>query len=236
MYKILFISLFFVSFTSSSLDYKVHFGSDYEHATAFFKENHALIKQIPGHSIREKNVMNAIVFPELIRYSMFRDFLETKALQLVYVQYGKEQCDFSIGRFQMKPSFAEELEDKVASLPVLSGKYSRVIAYSDTNKFAVRKERVRRLQDIKWQYTYLQCFYDFCQIRLNKWKDKHLRDQIRFMATLYNHKINASNKEIEKWMHKKCFPYGTGVSYNYCAYSDLSVHFYQHEAKEIINK
>ena len=52
----------------------------------------------------------AVVFPELVRYSALRDYMETAAVKALYLQKGVKGADFSIGRFQMKPSFAEDIE------------------------------------------------------------------------------------------------------------------------------
>ena len=52
----------------------------------------------------------AIVFPELIRYSKLQDVIESNDLKVLYVQFGDTYSNFSIGRFQMKPSFCEQLE------------------------------------------------------------------------------------------------------------------------------
>ena len=52
----------------------------------------------------------AVVFPELVRYSALMDFMETTAVKALYQQKGVKGADFSIGRFQMKPSFVEDLE------------------------------------------------------------------------------------------------------------------------------
>lgn len=56
----------------------------------------------------------AIVSPELIRWTAFKDFFETTALELLYVKKGKTYADFSIGHFQIKPSFVEQLEAYVS--------------------------------------------------------------------------------------------------------------------------
>ena len=52
----------------------------------------------------------AVVFPEIVRYSDLEDLIQIRALKVLYVQYGRKYADFSVGHFQMKPSFIEQLE------------------------------------------------------------------------------------------------------------------------------
>ena len=58
----------------------------------------------------ENDFVTAIVYPELLRYNYIQDFIETSGLELIYMRYGAKTADFSIGHFQMKPSFAEHIE------------------------------------------------------------------------------------------------------------------------------
>jgi len=59
----------------------------------------------------------SIVFPELIRFNAIQDKIETFALQSLYVKYGKDYANFSVGPFQVKPSFAESLEKDFVKFP-----------------------------------------------------------------------------------------------------------------------
>ena len=58
----------------------------------------------------------AVVFPELIRYSALRDKIEITLLKSLYIYKGDDYADFSIGQFQMKPSFAELIHKNVQLL------------------------------------------------------------------------------------------------------------------------
>lgn len=53
--------------------------------------------------------LQAIVFPEIMRYNGLKDGIETESLRTLYVQFGEDYADFSIGLFQMKPCFAQQL-------------------------------------------------------------------------------------------------------------------------------
>ena len=51
----------------------------------------------------------AVVWPETVRYRKLQDLMETAANYGSYITTGKGP-DYSIGIFQMKPSFVEDLE------------------------------------------------------------------------------------------------------------------------------
>ncbi|HMR44504.1 MAG TPA: hypothetical protein PKC40_11755, partial [Saprospiraceae bacterium] len=71
----------------------------------------------------------AVVFPEMIRYNLVKDFFETSALELIYANLGSREVDFSIGIFQMKPSFIEKLEDIIIQNPAVFSEYLFVAKY-----------------------------------------------------------------------------------------------------------
>lgn len=109
------VAILFVSFTTPVTDnYKQAFGSDYTWAVNWLQQNKAVIqKNADQFNIPAKALM-AIVFPELIRYNTVFDALEINSLRYLYVSEGKDYADFSVGYFQMKPSFAEMVEQDLA--------------------------------------------------------------------------------------------------------------------------
>ena len=98
------------SSTAFSINYQKEFGDDWTQAEEFVKEHRAEWKKIFEEFEVDADIAIAIVFPELIRYSRWQDAIETAAVNGLYVAGGKEKANFSIGRFQMKPSFAEEID------------------------------------------------------------------------------------------------------------------------------
>lgn len=131
----------------------------------------------------------SIVAPEVCWYSSISDKAETYALKVLYAQTGKG--DFSIGYFQMKPSFAEQIENIIKSNNELKKNYSELIILDDTSQ-AIRAERVSRLSSLKYQTLYLAAFYEISKNRISKWSSNK-EGQIRFlknMATLYNGGLN----------------------------------------------
>jgi hypothetical protein len=78
---------------------------------------------------------------------------------------GERYADFSIGPFQMKPSFVERLEAQVLlwerTAPELHSKWRHLLpAPGDASAQDARRLRVDRLSDIDWQLAYAACFYD----------------------------------------------------------------------------
>ena len=96
--------------TAFSVSYPKMFGDDWTSAVQFIDAHHVAWKTLFEEFGVDARLAEAIVFPELIRYSRWQDEIETAAVNGLYVLQGTSGANFSIGRFQMKPSFAEEVE------------------------------------------------------------------------------------------------------------------------------
>lgn len=136
----------------------------------------------------------AVIWPEVLRYSVIRDFLESTLNYSTYVRRGTDGFDFSIGRFQIRPSFAERLERAWMK----SGLASRYNIWFDTqdSRYA-RRKRIRRLQEDEWQCRYLGVFLRLLYLTygsLDKQQKKvqegletlSIEDQVRLVSTAYN--------------------------------------------------
>ena len=98
------------------IDYKKIFGSDYTWAVNWLKQNDAVIDDYAVKYQLPAKELKAIVFPELIRYNGVFNALEVESLKYLYVSEGKHYANFSVGYFQMKPSFAEMVESDFSFL------------------------------------------------------------------------------------------------------------------------
>ena len=211
-------------------------------ANAYCKEHRADWQEVWMEYDVPCDVAEAVIFPELIRYSMFQDKMETGAIKSLYVSKGKEGCDFSIGRFQMKPSFAEDLEKRW----MRSGLARQYGLYFDTkdNEMA-RKVRIARLEDEEWQCIYLAVFLKMLYLDYGSF-DKQgeytqegidalpLNEQVRLAATAYNRGCRWVNpgygpleeiraKAYEKHFHTAVVP--TSKTRRY-VYADIALkHF-----------
>ncbi len=172
----------------------------------------------------------AIVFPEMIRWSAFRDFFETKSLETLYVFGGKSAADFSIGHFQMKPSFIENLETYVAENPSFKD-YNYIIPAQNSDEER-RSERVKRLKQLKWQLRYAHVYWAVAHDLFKNKTFKTPSERVRFFATAYNYGFEKPVSEIEKWQNKVAFPYGAQYKGNQVVYADIAIEFLEKYAKE----
>lgn len=142
--------------------------------------------------------MQSIVFPEVMRYSSIKDGVEAESLRTLYVQFGKEYANFSIGQFQMKPGFAEEVETKSKQLLPDSVLKELQLDYAVNDAATIRQQRVERLQDTDWQLVYLTSFVALCnRIYINK-KFSSLTEKLQWYATVYNAGFNKTDDFISK--------------------------------------
>lgn len=158
----------------------------------------------------------AIVFPEVIRYSSIRDKLELQGLFTLYVQYGERYSDFSVGHFQMKPSFAWQLERDVLNSDCRC-RFSDVIDTTDTP--AARLARVKRLNSTVWQVQYLIWFVQAMDQRYGSGFGNDLCDKLRFYAAAYNCGYHKTEEAIREAMKRNTFHtalFSGHTFYNYC--------------------
>jgi len=209
--------------------YKKEFDADYDAGINFFIENRELISSTLDSLSVDKAVVLAVVFPETIRYSLIQDFLETSFLETVYVESGAEYADFSIGRFQMKPSFVEMLEQKLKSDSVLSEKYRLISTFpGECTKRQIREIRLQRLKSVEMQLFYAAAFYD---VLTRMYPDETL--SVEFYASAYNFGFLREKKAISSHILRKSFPFGRKAGQNVFSYSEISSYFYQNHYKSI---
>lgn len=211
----------------SSPDLKEEFGVDYQQAVTTLNKNQwwadTLVKNKfdPAFSL-------AIVFPEIIRFSAISDYIETKALEVLYVQYGHDYADFSIGRFQMKPSFAEQIEEDIIRYNLTKVSPSLSVIHPKINDNPhLRKERILRLKDEYFQIKYLEAFILIMQKRYPEIISKPVEDQLVFYATAYNSGYRKGEKQISKESTRKYFYIGLTEPEKKFSYSQIAVEYYK---------
>lgn len=193
-----------------------YFGSKYLEALDYVRKN----KQVWIHHFGEKEAPKiiAVVFPEMIRYNQMMEEAETLMLQSLYVRFGNQYADFSVGYFQMKPSFAEKIEEK-------TGKRLQHTPQE-------RSERVKRIKSIEGQIEYLKDFVAIMYQRFPEIAQKSEQEQVIFLASAYNLGFWFSKKAIEGWIGQKAFPSGKNAAVRF-AYTDISSDFFLKEAPKI---
>lgn len=227
---ILFIQLIFVDFINAQ-NFEQIFGDDYLNAQKNMLKNDKVINIVCSYFENDVLMVKSIVFPELIRYNLLKDFFETASLKILYVQNGSTAVDFSIGEFQMKPSFVENLEKEVERLNLTQ--YNFINKFKNQQTESIREERVDRLTDLYWQMVYINCFVSVLDESYKSKLFESYEDKLRFYASVYNSGINISESQILKNISNKYFPYGKsykGIQYSYC---DISLYFYKKNKNSI---
>jgi hypothetical protein len=149
--------------------------------------------------------MQSMVFPELMRYNSLKDDIERESLYTLYVQLGERYANFSIGLFQMKPSFALQVEQKAKALLPDSVYRELQLTYSDTEAKAIRRERVNRLSDSDWQLIYLTAFICCCDAL---YKDRNFageKERMQWYATVYNAGFDQPDATIQRTIRRENF-------------------------------
>jgi hypothetical protein len=217
-------SFIFRPLLPQSPDYSRIFGSDWEKALQFEKENRSWMEPLLEKNNIQYDIAIAVIFPELVRYSALRDKMEITLLKALYINLGETYANFSIGQFQMKPSFAEIIRRDAHSalghrsdiIFMQPGEFPHIADY--------RKSIVTDLEDPKSEFTYLVAF---CKIAEKKFRTNRIdeREKVRFLATAYNYGIDKSKEDIERMEDKKYFNTKLLKTQNY-SYADVSLFWY----------
>jgi hypothetical protein len=188
-----------------SEDYEAIFGPSYAQAERFVRENPWIGRDL--HLPRDEGTIAiAVVFPELIRFSAIEDEIQARGLKVLYVQYGRSCANFSIGRFQMKPSFAEQLERDAWRLFTAGERAAAGIpAFALEDAQAAREQRILRLDDLAWQVRYLRLFMLVMAKRYAAVSFAGPEDRLRFFATAYNAGYASGSAALRQKMRQKTF-------------------------------
>ena len=178
----------------------------------------------------DKNSVLSIVAPEISFYNLFIGKMEIIASEIFYVQLGFDYADFSVGIFQMKPSFIEEMERSLDSFPELE-KYKNQIEITNPDITKKRSIRLDRLKQVEWQLKYLCIYYIYMEKKHQNKKFISTLDKIKFYATAYNCGFNKSDSVIEEFYNLKFFPSGKLGYKHHFQYGNISTYFYKKNCK-----
>ena len=206
---------------------ELYFGEDYDIALKNAKKYYPQIKKIAKELDTDEKIILSIIFPELIRYSLFKDLFETSAVEFIYINKGAKFSDFSIGLFQIRTSFVEKMEIYISENPELQEKLNFILLSDKLTSKEKRKTRVKRLKTITWQIKYVNCFYHIAYYKFPNLRNKNKSEQIFFLAAAYNYGFNCSEKEISDWSKVNAFPNGSDYSFKQYSYSFIALNFYQ---------
>jgi hypothetical protein len=218
---------------SQALNYKDIFGKDWQNALAYIEDNKSWIKpQLDKYNIPYPLAI-AVVFPELVRYSALRDKMEITLIKALYINVGEQYANFSVGVFQMKPSFAEIIREEAPDIMARKSIFflKDKSEYSDIKLF--RASIVADMEDPKTQLNYLIAFFKICESRFKlKLKDENAR--LKFLATAYNYGIDKKYEQIDNMINKRFFNTKL-LKTEYYSYADVSFFWYTQYMKDIMN-
>ncbi len=220
-WTMLWLLLIMGSATALSVNYPKVFGDDWTSAAQFVNEHRAAWKLVFDEFGVDARLAESVVFPELIRYSKWQDEIETAAVNGLYVQHGTSGANFSIGRFQMKPSFAEEVET-AWNQSALSKEYGFVFNLQDGVE--ARRSRIRRLGTLEGQCRYLAIFIRLQFLCHPQLQPLPLKEQAGMLATIYNCSFSISWEQACRLRHQRTFHtdmIATRHTRKYC-YADIA--------------
>jgi len=211
--------------SAQTLDYSEIFENDWEKALSFVEENDLWLKPaLEQHNISYTTAI-AVVFPELVRYSALRDKMEITLLKTLYRNLGEDYADFSVGVFQIKPSFAEKIREEAYAVIGNKSKtfFKKPSSYKEKRSY--RASIIFDLEDPQKEFNYIIAFFKICESRFKTdFPDEETK--IRFLATAYNTGFWKDTEEIEKMSELKFFNTKLFKTENY-SYSDVSLFWYK---------
>jgi len=222
--KILFFSLFVLlsrpAYCQQS-DYSIIFGDSWNKALEFVEQNNSWIKP----ALRKNGISYAeavaVVFPELVRYSALRDKMEIALLKTLYRNLGDDYADFSVGVFQVKPSFAEKIIGETSG--TRTGRFFKT-RNEFPNDYQFRANIITELEDPQKEFRYVMAFMKICKGKFTISGDESAR--IAFLATAYNTGFWKSEEDIREMTEKKFFNARLFKTENY-SYADVALYWYK---------
>lgn len=180
----------------------------------FFWSNRKLFNDSIPSFRNEPEFIFSIGAPEFAFYSSARQFVEMNALKLLYVEGGLDYANFSVGIFQMKPSFIETLEEEVGKRKELS-MFNIILFSPEYDERQKRVERLHRLETKIWPFIYLAAFSEVLESIFGNYQFKSIDKKLVFFSAAYNYGMKSPVEEIIAWINKEKFPRGVGRKYSY---------------------
>jgi hypothetical protein len=210
--------------TVEPTDVSIELGDKYYDALEYLEKNPWIYDTLVKANISPELAFS-IVFPSLARYSALKDIMETSAMRTLYVQSGRKYSKYMVGRFQMKPSFAELVERNVIKYKMGDFKFKM------QNNPKARSERARRLDSPNWQVQYLILYTRIMDKRFSHLKWKTPSDKVRFYATAYNIGFNKNERTIKYLMSRRSLLRTSKDAKSRLRYGDVAVWFYENDGR-----
>ncbi len=115
--------IFLVNIAYATSDYIKSHSKESLQALTFYSRYYQLFRNAAEETGFSESFLFSIIAPEVSQFNNMTDATQIYALKVLYVQGGKSYANFSIGWFQIKPSFVELLEKMVSNDSVLLSRY-----------------------------------------------------------------------------------------------------------------
>jgi len=191
-------------------------------AQRFFEEYKTEFEQAGREAGVSAAFLFAIVAPELSQAAYVKNKVETYLVKQAYVS-GGSHVDFSIGAFQMKPSFIERMEACVVADDSLK-KYFSDCLFEDPDSEQSRTERIDRMNMVEWQMRYLTMFCLLIDKRFDNLSFANEEEKLRFYASAYNCGFHKTEQHIKTTEKKALFPRFASKKFRY---TDVALWFYR---------
>ncbi len=197
---------------------------DYQRGLEYCTSIYDQCKEISAQYNVDAKTVLAIGFPEVCRYSSLKDEIEYSAL-IYFSTDSNSTVDFSIGVFQMKPSFVAQLEAIIDTDTLFISQKPR---FQYSNSEAKKVDRINRLEDTRWQLHYLCALVKYLDHQF-KGDFNTQAGRASFYAAAYNYGFKAPKSEIISWQSKAAFPHGLDSPFENHRYSEIAKSFYENE-------
>ena len=175
----------------------------------------------------------AVIYPETTRYNDVSELIETKILEIIYVKHGSEKSDFSIGLYQMKPSFIEKVEEFRTKFSIEEYDFVKYPWYFTAKE--KRRERVKRMKEQEWQLSYARLYIEVAEILYKDQGFKNVEEKVLFYAAAYNYGFTRPISEIKRHIHRKSFPLPGFLNAEKQSYAEMSLCYYQENHQRILD-
>lgn len=222
VFKIAYTIICFTYFSSTLHPFAKIFEEDCIYTLNFYQRHLDKFKRAAKKVNTNPEVLFSIVAPEVSQNNNLRNRVEIESLLVLYVQGGSSYANFSIGYFQMKPSFAEMLEKKVKDHPFLLENFSNLLIQENTEE-AERATRIDRLCSLDWQIEYLSVFYYLAAEKYHFHDSTYSNEDIMNLAACYNVGLDRSIDDIQRIGEMAQFP---RFSWSKFKYKEVALFFY----------
>lgn len=218
-------SIFLYSFVSLntapllSQSYQSVYAEEFNDACSFYQSTKKKLTKCAEYLNESTPFVYAIVAPEVSQFNVVRNEIELNTLKILYVQGGTAYANFSVGYFQMKPKFIEEMESYFRT----NKPSHHLLKTKSLTEKEQRKTRLYNLDSLDAQIMYLEAFCEIMSSKIDAMNFSSKKEKLKYISTAYNSGFNKEKKILLSMFNKKFFPHFGEVKFNY---SDVSCEFY----------